>query len=124
VSRDRGFNGIEIAAADAVDIGTAATSLRRRLCKIGSGGKACSKHRRSQYANHLKWPFGPPQTSPHAHPRLRRVALYATHTHTYVATTTRLLTLFRDLAQTLSSLRPVRTSELFGRDRVLEMMQV
>ena len=121
--RDRSFNGIEIAAADAVGIGTAATSLRRLLCKIGSGGKACSKHRRSQYANYLKWPFGPPQTSPHAHPRLRRVALYATHTHTHVAT--RLgADAFRDLAQTLSSLRPVRTSELFGRDHVLEMMQV
>ena len=61
------------------------------LCKSGWDGKACSKHRCGQYANYLKWPHGPPQTSPHAHPRLQRVSLYATHTR--VADPTRLLTL-------------------------------
>jgi hypothetical protein len=83
--RDRQIDGVEMAAHDAAETGVAeqrqmpAVSLRRLLCKSG-GGKACSKHRCGQYASHLKWPFGPPQTSPHAHPRLRRVALYATHT--------------------------------------------
>src|SRR3954468_19596074 len=39
------------------------------LCVGSRYGKGCDDHRRGQYARHLKWPSGPPQTSPHSHPR-------------------------------------------------------
>src|SRR5262249_41882869 len=39
------------------------------LCVGRRDGKGCDEHHRGQYASYLKWPLGPPQTSPHLHPR-------------------------------------------------------
>ena len=71
------------ALADVADIVRERQVVAPALCKSGWDGKACSKHRCGQYASYLKWPHGPPQTSPHAHPRLQRVSLYVLrNTHT------------------------------------------
>jgi hypothetical protein len=108
---DRQIGGVDISRHDRDRVGIYPLTdtseiwlIRRRLIaaadllrKSGRDGKGCGEHYRGQYARHLKWPHhGPPQTSPHTHPRLRRVALYATHSTQQ--TRLRLLTLgIRDL---------------------------
>jgi hypothetical protein len=72
---------------------TAVGRSPRRSWQQRMDGKACSKHRCGQYANYLKWPRGPPQTSPHAHPVCSGSHAHTTQHTQRVADPTRLLTL-------------------------------